>query len=343
MKKKLTIMLLSAIMLITSVNMYGCGSGSQETDSESKQEQTTGTEEEKEEKGDAQETAAAGDQEESSPADDTEYPLTITDSLGNEVDIEKEPEQVISLSPANTEILFAIGGGSRVKGRTDYCNYPEEASEVTSIGTYSSPNTELILSLEPDVIFASDYIDDSIRKQVEDAGIKVVVFSANSVEEIEDVILQAGQILNLNQNAEDLTASMNEDLADIQDTASSIQEKKTVFVDLGSFYSAGPGSLIDNELNIIGAENIAADSGETWPELSVETIIEKNPDIYLSLYTTPEDLKKTAGLSELDCMDGDNLIYYDGLSEEGDLIQRAGPRIVEGIRLLAEKIYPDFF
>ena len=93
-------------------------------------------------------------------------------------------------------------------GRTDYCSYPEEAAEVESVGTYTAPNTELIISLSPDVVFASDYIDDAVRYQVEEAGAKVVVFSANDVKSVEKNIETAGQILNLNEKAQELTESM---------------------------------------------------------------------------------------------------------------------------------------
>lgn len=271
------------------------------------------------------------------------YPVTVQDDFGNEVVLEEEPEKVISLSPSATEILFAIGAGDKMVGRTDYCSYPEEAAEVDPIGTYTEPNTELILSKEPDVVFVSDYLDDSVRAQIEATGASVVTFSANTVEAVENDILLAGQVLNLSDNAQGVVDGMETDLAELQEMTATVETKKSVFVDIGSFYSAGPGSLLDDELSELGIENIAADSGETWPQLSVETIIEKNPDVYLSLYTPVEELKTTAGLDTLDCIKEGNVIYYDGLSNEADMIQRPGPRVVEGMRLLAENIYPEVF
>ena len=273
----------------------------------------------------------------------TQYPLTITDDLGNEVTIEKEPQRVLSLSPSNTETLFALGADARPVGRTDYCSYPEEAQEVPTIGSYASPNTELIISMTPDVIFASDYIDDSIRSQVENAGAKVIVFSANDIESVEQNILTAGQVLNLNEEAKEITDGMEADLADLQETLSNREEECSAFIDLGEYYSAGEGSLLGNMLDDIGVENIAADTGETWPQLSVEKIIESNPDVYISFFTAPEDLKKVPGLADLDCIQQDRILYFESLSPDSDKIQRAGPRLVEGTRLLAEKIYPDLF
>lgn len=327
MKKKIKGVILASSMILTILASAVCESSAAESTTEESITEENATEEN---------TADVS-------AEETQYPLTITDDLGNTVTIEEEPERVVSLSPANTETLFALGAGERVVGRTDYCNYPEEAADVPSIGTYTSPNTELIISMTPDVVFASDYIDDAIRSQVENAGATVIVFSANDIESVEQDILLAGQILNLNEEAQKITTGMEEEMAKLQEILSANTEEKSAFIDLGDYYSAGEGSLLGNMLDDIGVRNVAEDTGETWPQLSVEKIIESNPDVYISLYTTPEDLKAISGLSELDCIKNDQIIYYDGLSPEADMIQRAGPRLAEGTRLLAEQIYPELF
>ena len=339
MKKKTISVMLTLMLSAAAVFAAGCGGNAEETDHT--QEESTegfpaaGTE-------DAADSVSEG-QSDSTDGGETQYPLTVTDDLGNSVTIEKEPQRVISLSPANTETLFALGADEKIVGRTDYCTYPEEAAEVDSIGSYTSPNTELIISLSPDVIFASDYIDDAVREQVENAGAKVIVFTANDLESVEQDILTAGQVLNQNQEAADLVNGMESDMEEIQGILAAKTEAKSAFIDLGDYYSAGPGSLLGSVLDDIGVENVVADTGEAWPQVSVEKIIESDPDVYISLFTAPEELKQVAGLSSLDCIQNDQIIYYDGLSPEADLIQRAGPRLVEGMRLLAEQIYPELF
>lgn len=330
-KQKTATLALMVIFVLAAMFAAGCGQGAGSgsgAQSGQDSQKTSGQE---------------SDQGSNAQAGATTYPLQVTDGLGNAVIIEKEPQRVISLSPANTEILFALGVDSKIKGRTDYCSYPAEAAQVASIGTYTSPNTELMISMEPDVIFASDYIDDNIRKQMEATGAKVVVISANSVKSTEDAIAQMGKILNANEKAAEIVSAMEADLKDLQDKVASAKEKKSVFVDLGMFYSAGPGSLLDDMLSQINVANIAADTEETWPQLSVEAIIEKNPDFYLSLFTTPDELKQTTGVKELDCIKNGNIIFYEGLSEKADMIQRPGPRVVEGIRILAGHFYPGLF
>lgn len=333
MKKKFMSIFLSVLLAVSVAALAGCGAADDGTKA-SETEVQSGAQEE----GSSGAEVSGGD-----TAGAVIYPLTVTDDFGNEVVLEEEPQRVVSLSPSATEILFAIGGGDRVVGRTDYCSYPEEASSVESIGTYTDPNTELIISREPDVVFVSDYLDDAVKTQLEAVGIQVIFFSANSVEASEADILLAGQVMNLSKEAQEVVDGMEKDLAKIQEITAGAKEKKSVFIDIGAFYSAGSGSLLDDELNKLGAVNIAADSGETWPQLSVETIIEKNPDLYISLYTSLDDLKATSGLNELDCIKNDQIVFYDGLSKEADMIQRPGPRVVEGIRLLAQDIYPELF
>lgn len=339
MKKKTISVMLTLMLSAAAVFAAGCGGNAEETD-HTQEESTEGVQAEGTE--DAEDSVSEG-QSDSTGGGETQYPLTVTDDLGNSVTIEEEPQRVISLSPANTETLFALGADEKIVGRTDYCTYPEEAAEVDSIGSYTSPNTELIISLSPDVIFASDYIDDAVREQVENAGAKVIVFTANDLESVEQDILTAGQVLNQNQEAADLVNGMESDMEEIQGILAAKTEAKSAFIDLGDYYSAGPGSLLGSVLDDIGVENVVADTGEAWPQVSVEKIIESDPDVYISLFTAPEELKQVAGLSSLDCIQNDQIIYYDGLSPEADLIQRAGPRLVEGMRLLAEQIYPELF
>ena len=331
--------MLTLMLSAAAVFAAGCGGNAEETD-HTQEESTEGFQDEGTE--DAEDSVSEG-KSDRTDGGETQYPLTVTDDLGNSVTIEEEPQRVISLSPANTETLFALGADEKIVGRTDYCTYPEEAAEVDSIGSYTSPNTELIISLSPDVIFASDYIDDAVREQVENAGAKVIVFTANDLESVEQDILTAGQVLNQNQEAADLVNGMESDMEEIQGILAAKTEAKSAFIDLGDYYSAGPGSLLGSVLDDIGVENVVADTGEAWPQVSVEKIIESDPDVYISLFTAPEELKQVAGLSSLDCIQNDQIIYYDGLSPEADLIQRAGPRLVEGMRLLAEQIYPELF
>lgn len=245
--------------------------------------------------------------------------------------------RVVSLAPSVTEILFAIGADDMIVGRTDYCNYPEAASSIESIGTYSSPNMELIIEKNPKYVIASDFIDENIKNQLEAVGTTVYVVNASSVEEIENEIIKIGDMLDLSDNAKKVVNDMKREAEQVAQVRDAATVTKTVFFDLGSFYSVGNDTFLGNVLDDIGVTNIAADSGESWPQLSVEAIVEANPDIYISSYTSADDLRNTSGLNTLDCMQESNLIILD--SELADCLQRPGPRIVEAELKLARLLY----
>lgn len=275
-------------------------------------------------------------------AEEETFPITVTDDMGNEVTLNDVPDSIVSLAPVNTEILFALGAGDIVTGRTEYCNYPEEAQDVDTIGTYAEPNLELILSKSPDLVIATGYIDDSIRQQLEENGTAVFITNANSLETAEKDIETIGKLIGYETEAAEVTADMEKEWEVLSAQLEDVSETKSAFVDIGSLYSAGPDSLLDNSLKLLNVTNIAADADSQWPQLSAETVVDADPDVYISLFSPLEDIMETAGLSELTCLNSeDGFIYIDGSSEIGDIVQRPGPRYVEGLKTLAEMIYPE--
>ncbi len=269
------------------------------------------------------------------------YPVKVKDDLNNEVTIESEPKRIVSLSPANTEILFALDAGSRQVGRTDYCNYPDAAQSIESIGDYNSPNVEKIISLNPDVVLATDFIDDNVRKQLENAGAKVIVFKAASIDDVEKDIVTVGQVVNKNDKAKETVEKMNADRKDIVDACKKASSQKSVFIDLGDYYSCGDGSLLGSMLTEINAKNIASGGKSDWPQLSVEQIISANPDVYISFMNSAETIKQVSGFDQLNAVKNKQLYAYGLTSEDSDKMQRPGPRIVEGLKLMAKDVYPD--
>ena len=271
-----------------------------------------------------------------------EYPVTVTDDLGNEVTLEAAPESIVSMAPVETEILFALGAGDVVTGRTEYCNYPEEATKIDTIGTYMEPNMELILSKTPDLVVASGYIDENIRTQLEENGIAIFLTDSNDLEGIEKTIETLGTLIGHEEEAADVVANMEAEWKDLSTELEKVSEKKSAFIDIGSLYSAGPNSMLDNSLQMIQVTNVAADGESPWPQLSAEKVVEADPDVYISLYSTLDDVKQIAGFEDLDCLNEDGgFIYINGSGVEGDMIQRPGPRYVEGLKALAEMVYPE--
>jgi len=270
------------------------------------------------------------------------YPLTITDDLGYEVTIEEEPRKLVSLAPSNTEILFALGLGDKVIGRTEYCDYPKEAQSIEVVGGFSNPNLELIISLEPDVVFAQGSVKDETKSMLEGLGIKVIVFNPADIDGVISNIEKIAKISNVEDKAKELTASMQAKRDGIILKIKE-EESKKVFVDIGGFVSTGEGSFLDSMLSELNAVNIAADVEGQWPQLTLETIVDADPEVYISLYTPLEELKAVSGLEGVSAFVNDNLVTYAWGTEENSIVQRPGPRVVDGLELYAKAIYPGVF
>jgi len=109
----------------------------------------------------------------SAPAEQA-YPVTVTDVKGRTVTIDKKPERIVSLTPSNTEILFALGLGDKVVGVDAYSNYPEQTKDIKKVGDFNGPNIELITQLKPDLVVAGGYIQDDAIKKLEDMKITTI-------------------------------------------------------------------------------------------------------------------------------------------------------------------------
>lgn len=282
------------------------------------------------------------DENKSGEASASKYPLTIKDDLGNEVIIESEPEKIVSVAPSNTEIIFALEQGEKLVGRSEYCNYPEEAMDIEIVGGFSGPNTELILELEPDVVFAAGSVPEEAKTLLEGSGIKVIVFNPENIDGVLDNIILTGEILNVSDSATDLVEGLKEKRQEIVEKVAG-EESKRVFIDLGGFVSAGSGSFIDSILLELGAENVASAGDGQWPTLTLEQVVDADPEVYISLYPSLEELNEIAGLNEISAFKNEQAVVIPWGIEENDVVQRPGPRIIDGLEVYAKTIYPLVF
>src|SRR6056297_4074924 len=146
-----------------------------------------------------------------------EFPVTITDGLGEKVVIEEKPAKIISISPQTTENLFAVGAGEQVIGVTTYADYPKEATKVDKIGTITEPNIEKIVAMEPDLVIAASVNKMETINRLKELNIKVAGFSANSVDTAIENIKKIGEITGNQDTAEKLTADMYIKISEMKD------------------------------------------------------------------------------------------------------------------------------
>ncbi|PRR81620.1 ABC transporter substrate-binding protein [Clostridium vincentii] len=277
-----------------------------------------------------------------SEAVQTVYPYTFTDSKGDEIVIESEPKKIISIAPSVTELIYALGKGDELLGRTDYCDYPEEVADVESIGSLTDPNIEKIIELQPDIVIASTHFKDDVAKKLQDLGIKIVVLKdSKSIDGSYESINKLGQMLNAQDKAEDVVDSSKKKIEEIKEKVEGAETPKAYYVvgfgKSGDFTATGD-TFISEMLSIAGAKNIAQDA--TGWKYSLEKIIENDPEyIIISKKSGMKDqFMTTDGYKELSAVKNDKVFEIDD-----DLVNRQGPRIADGVEALAKIIHPDLF
>jgi iron complex transport system substrate-binding protein len=272
------------------------------------------------------------------------YPVTVTDSVGREVEISAEPGRIASMAPSITETLFAVGAGDRVVGVTTADDYPEEVQEIEKIGDFQGPNVEKLAEMEVDLLFLS--FDYSTAEQAEDleqkTGADVVILNPQTVDEALAGIGTIGEITGEAEKARTVEERLRGELAEIEHAVEG-EECPTVFYEIFDepLQTAGGGSFIGDAITRAGGQNVAEDSDQDYPQYSVEQLLSQDPEFYFigsSAGTTVEEVESRPNYENLRAVREGNVVLIDDA-----LVSRPGPRIVEGIRQMAEVLHPDAF
>lgn len=271
------------------------------------------------------------------------YPVTITDMAGREVTVQTQPQAIVSLAPANTEMLYALGLGDKVVGVTEFCNYPPEAGQKPKVGGFSDISTEKVVELAPDLILADSMHIAEVVPALEDLGLKVVVIDPTNIPAVLEGIELLGTITEREKEAQALTAQMQEAIDAIAQAVDG-HEKLRVFWELSSdLWTAGPGSFIDDLIVRSGGGNIAVGADSSWLQLSNEAIIAADPEVILladhPFGATMETVAARPGWDKISAVVNNRIIEIS----DTDLVSRPGPRVVEALKFVAKVLHPDAF
>lgn len=277
----------------------------------------------------------------------TGFPITITDDLGRQVTIDKVPERIVSLAPANTEILFALKLGDKVIGVTQYCDYPAEAKDKPKIGGFSTPSAELIVAAQPDLVLATGIHKDFI-KQLEDANITAVAVESHNLNEVLEKIRLVGQITGAAGAANELVADMQRRIDRITAKVKDLpgEKKPTVFFEIwpDPLTTGGAKSFLNSLIVTAGGKNIAGDVKQDWVTYSPEVLLAQDPEVIIfthhgSSKQTVEQVKARKGWEQVAAIKNNHVYSI----EDENLVVRSGPRVVDGLEIMAELIHPELF
>ncbi len=209
---------------------------------------------------------------------------TVTDDYGRTVVVPAQPQRVVSLSPAVTEILFALGAGDLLVGRTDFCTYPPEAALIPSIGGISNLNIEKILSLNPDLVISGSMVGKKVTDQMDAMGTPMVcVIEKPRFEALYGNITAIGRLVGKEHEAdslvEDLKQKVDRLLADTSLSSFHSPLSTCYYVvgfGAGGNFTAGGNTFINDIIGMAGGRNIAEDI-DGW-SYSLEALVKEDPD-----------------------------------------------------------------
>lgn len=274
----------------------------------------------------------------------TVYPLTMVDDIGASVTLTAKPTRIVSLLPSTTEILAEVG--QEPIAVTKWDDYPAGIQERAEyiFQDALNPNLEQIISLKPDLIMYWLASGEDTRK-IKSLGIPVMVFEPKNIAEVYETIAEIGQIVDKQERASNVIKEMKAKEKAIEDKLKELSEdqKRKVWMEVDSnLYTAGSGTFLDEILTKAGGINIASDI-QGWAQFNSEQVIARNPDVIFETYSYSdknviESIKGRKGWGNVEAVKNDRVISVDN-----NIISRQGPRVIDGLKLIAEAIYPELF
>lgn len=264
------------------------------------------------------------------------FPLSVTDQTGHQITIPTRPERIISLTPNNTEILFAIGAGEQVVGVGTYDDYPPEVKNKQRIGDLKL-DYEKIIGLRPDLIVANETMQPGDIKRLRDLGLNVFSLAPTNLETTLDAILLAGKATGHTAEAEKLVRTLSDRIAKVDAAAKKLTSKRPkVFVEIWNepLMTAGPGSFLDELIIRAGGENVAHDASGAWPQFSLEELIARDPDIIILTNYNKAEVLKRAAWQRITAVRAKRVYEVDPA-----IYTRPGPRLVDGLEQLQELLF----
>lgn len=273
------------------------------------------------------------------------YPLTVKDDSGYVLKVTKVPERIVSLTPSNTEILFALGLGDRLVGVTTYCDYPLEAKKKPKVGSLKA-NVEQVVALKPDLVVAKWTLNKDAVVALRKLDIPVLCVEPESVDSVYKAIRIIARITGTKETGEEIIQKIEAKLSMVEEKLRSLDPGKrlNVFIEVGAdpLFTAGKGTYVDELVTLAGGVNVAADV-KGYQMYSSESVVEKNPDVILaadSYYVNVKDaIKKRPGWEQIRAVQGNRVIDY----LDSNLINRCGPRVAEAVEAIACALYPELF
>ncbi len=271
---------------------------------------------------------------------------TLIDDTGTSVTIPSDPQRVISLSPANTETVFALGAGDRLVGGTDFDDYPPEAAALPDVASYTGVLMEQVVALDPDLVLAggNGFTPDADIARMRELGYPVVVVYAETVDGVLADLQLIGEALGggAETTATTVTAGMASSIKDITGAAAATGDTPRTFYELGDdpeLYAPAPDSFIADLVALAGGDAVTTSDPAVF-SIPVEQLIVADPEVIVlgdaAYGVCPWTVAARPGWA------GITAVKDGAIRPVNDtIITRPGPRLADGLASLTRAIHPE--
>ena len=271
--------------------------------------------------------------------------LLVSFSAWSEQAASSKPKRIVSLAPSVTETLFALGAGEQLVGICTFCDFPHEVERIDRIGSYIAPNVEAIVAKAPDVVIGVPPNSPEAVAALRRAGLRVVIVQVDTIEQIEAAMRTIAHEASRETEGEALLAEVQRQMAAVRARLDGAPQRRVLMVvGQNPLIAVGSGIFLNELITQAHGLNIAADTNQQWPRLSLEVAVAKQPDVIIdgSMGSEEKDEAQLFGVwqnfPELPAV-RNNRLY----GRRSYTLLRPGPRLAEGFEEIARLIHPERF
>lgn len=265
----------------------------------------------------------------------------VRDMLGRSLTLPGLPERIVSLDPSVTEVIFAIGAEARLAGVTDYCDFPAAARAKPHVGDLVAPSLEAVVALRPDLVIATT--EGNSRETVaalERLGTRVYVTTASRLADVGALIERIGELTGRAAAAATLHDRLDRRIAAVRRAVAGRPRPRVLYVLWPEpLLVPGRDTLLGELIRVAGGDSVTATDPVEYPRLSLEAAVARHPDIVIVAdHAAGAPSHRWGALGVVPAVRAGHLHTVDG-----NLLNRHGPRVVEGLEQLARLLHPEAF
>jgi iron complex transport system substrate-binding protein len=269
--------------------------------------------------------------------------ITIIDDEGTTTVLPGVPETIVSLTPATTELLFTLGVGEKLAGRTDFDDYPPEALDAPAVATFAGVNVEQVVDIDPDLVIAggNNFTPPGDVSRLRDLDIPVIVIYAPDLDGVLADIRLVGLAVGAQEAAEGVVGDIQARIDEVTAAVGGLERPRTFYEigDTPEIYGPAPDSFVEDMVSIAGGSAITTTDPQVFA-IPLEQLVTADPEVIVlgdaAYGTCPDNVVTRPGWAGITAVQDGQIRPVDDI-----IVTRPGPRLGEGLAALALAIHPD--